>query len=204
MAPKTGKGKGAAKDIGGTEPPENESAVRRTQLAYFPSMVDAVHLKNFFLPLWGRKTTGHPATRVIPADCNKGGSKRYPFFVDFFFCRLCPPFSDFFNDIMHTFSFYLLDLTPNAVACLAHLCEGFAGVVPSMALFCHYFYPRVQPGGALSRSVSWILRTQEKGAYPEGAVKESWDECRGRWCWISKKDPPEFCWSVRQEPLTRN
>ena len=55
MAPKTGKGKGAAKDIGGTEPPENESAVRRTQLAYFPSQVDVVHLRDNFKPLWGDK-----------------------------------------------------------------------------------------------------------------------------------------------------
>ena len=47
---------------------------------------------------------------------------------------------------MRTFGFNLLDLTPNTVAylaCFAHLCEGFAGLVPSMALFRHYFSPRV-------------------------------------------------------------
>ena len=68
MAPKTSRGKGAAKDAGEKEAPESELAVRRTQLAYFPSTVGAIHHKNFFLPLWGRETTGHPATCVVPAD----------------------------------------------------------------------------------------------------------------------------------------
>ena len=62
-------------------------------------MVDEIHLRDFFKPLWGAETTGHPATCVIPANCVKAGPNRYP------------PFSDFFNDVMHTFSFYLLDLT---------------------------------------------------------------------------------------------
>ena len=120
-------------------------------------MVDAVHLKNFFLPLWGRKMTGHPATRVVPADFAKDGPNRYPFFVDFFSCGLCSPFSDFFNDVMHTYGFHLLDLTLNAVVCMAlfaHLCEGFAGGLPSTALFRHYFCPRLQPGGAISGSIA--------------------------------------------------
>ena len=155
MAPKTSRGKGVAKDAGEREAPESELAARRMQLAYFPSTVDAVHLKNFFLPLWGRKTTGHTATRVVPADFAKDGPNRYPLFVDFFSCRLCPPFSDFFNNVMHTYGFHLLDLTPNVVACLAlfaHLCEGFAWVLPSTMLFRHYFYPRIQRGGAISGS----------------------------------------------------
>ncbi|XP_073361819.1 uncharacterized protein [Aegilops tauschii subsp. strangulata] len=37
----------------------------------------------------------------------------------------------------------------NALACMAlfaHLCEGFAGVHPNLALFRHYFFPRIQKG----------------------------------------------------------
>ena len=85
----------------------------------------------------GGETTGHPTTRVILANCAEAAPNRYPFFVDYFSCGLCPPFSDFFNDIMHTFGFHLLDLTPNVVACLAcfsHLSEGFVGVVDSIDL----------------------------------------------------------------------
>ena len=189
MAPKTSKGKGVAKDDGGKEVPESELVDLRTLCALFTLTVDALTLRDMFRPLWGvktgRETTGHPATRVIPANCAEAAPNRYPFFVDYFSCGLCPPFSDFFNDIMHTFGFHLLDFTPNAVLCMAlfaHLCEGFAGVVPNTALFRHYFYPRIQKGGAISGCITWIPRSQ--GTYPEGAQKERWEEWRGRWCWI--------------------
>ena len=155
-------------------------------------MVGAVHLRDYFRPLWGAKTTGHPATHIIPADFAEADPNRYPFFIDYFSCGLSPPFSDFFNDVMHTFGFHLLDFTPNAVACMAlfaHLCEGFAGMLPSTALFRHYFFPRNQPWGAISDCVTWIPRPQEKGTYPEGAQKERWEEWRGRWLWIEEKDP---------------
>lgn len=89
MAPKTSKSKGVARDAGGMEPPESESAAQRTQVAYFPPTVDAVHLRDNFMPLWGCKTggetMGHPATRVIPAGCAKAAPNRYPFFVHYFF-----------------------------------------------------------------------------------------------------------------------
>ena len=202
MAPKTSKGKGTAKDVGGKEALESELAVRWTQLAYFPSTVDAVHLRDNFKPLWGCKMKGHPATRIIPAGFAEPGPNRYPFFVDYFSCGLCPPFSDFFNDIMHTYDFHLLDFRPFAMACMAffaHLCEGFAGVHPSTTLFRHYFYPRVQKGGAISGCVAWIPRSQGKGTYSQGAQKERWEEWRGRWCWIVEEDPQEFC-RVRQAP----
>ena len=55
MAPKTGEGKGAAKSTGWAEPPENELAAQRTELAYFPSMVDVAYLRDNFRPLWGSR-----------------------------------------------------------------------------------------------------------------------------------------------------
>ena len=73
---------------------------------------------------------------------------------------------------MHTYGFHVLDLTTNATACMAffaHLCEGFAGVLPSTTLFRHYFYPRIQSGDTISGCIAWIPRSQEKGTYPEGA-----------------------------------
>ena len=123
MAPKSIKGKGVAKNAGAAEPPESLLAVQRTQSAFFPLTADVFELWEAFKPLWGVKTggekMGHPDTRVIPANCAEAAPNRYPFFVDYFSCGLCPPFSDFFSDIMHTFGFRLLDFTPNAVACMA-------------------------------------------------------------------------------------
>ena len=206
MAPKSTKGKGAAKDAGAVEPSESELAARRAQFALFSSMVDVPMLRGMFKDLWGVKTggenTGHPTTHVVPASAG-ASPKWYPFFVDYFSCGLCPPFSDFFKDIMHTYGFHLLDFTPNAVACMAlfaHLCEGFVVVHPSTALFHHYFSPRIQKGGAITGSVAWIPRA--KGAYPDGATKERWEEWRGQWCWIEEEDPTAF-YEVRREASVR-
>ena len=80
---------------------------------------------------------------------------------------------------MHTYGFHLLDLVPNAVLCMAlfaHLCEGFAGLLPSTTLFSHYFSPRIQLWGAISKSISWIPRAHKKGTHPEGAQKERWED----------------------------
>ena len=157
MAPKASKGKGVAKDAGGKEAPESELVELRTQYALFTSTVDALLLKEQFRPLWGRETSGHPATRIVPTAFAEAGPNWYHFFVNYLSCGLCPPFSDFFNDIMHTYGFHLLDLTWNVVACMAffaHLCEGFARVHPSTALFRHYFTPRIQPGGAISGCIT--------------------------------------------------
>src|SRR4051812_49061340 len=71
----------------------------------------------------------------------------YPFFALFFYCGLCPPFSKFFCDVMNTYGLHLLDFTPNAVltmAVFAHLCENFVGIHPNVALFRHFFSPRVE------------------------------------------------------------
>ena len=52
MAPKSGKGKGAAKDMREKETPESEAAVWRVQAAYFiPSTVDVFGLRDYFKPL---------------------------------------------------------------------------------------------------------------------------------------------------------
>ena len=92
MAPKSTKGK--AKDAGATEPPESVLAAQWTQFAYFPSTVDVFELRDCFRALWGCKTggetTGHPATRVIPANCAEAAPNRYPFFIVYFSCGLRP------------------------------------------------------------------------------------------------------------------
>ncbi|SPT20297.1 unnamed protein product [Triticum aestivum] len=82
------------------------------------------------------ETRVHPRTKVLPAVAWKQAPNGYPFFALFFYCGLCPPFSEFFCDIMNTYGFRLLDFTPNAVltmAVFAHLCENFVGVHPNVA-----------------------------------------------------------------------
>ena len=52
MAPKTGKGKGVAKDAGEKEVPESELAARRTQLAYSPTAPSIASRRRSACPLW--------------------------------------------------------------------------------------------------------------------------------------------------------
>jgi hypothetical protein len=206
MEPKASKGKEVPKASKGKEVLESELVKMRKKHVVFAPTLDARALKERYLCMWGRATTGHPATRVIPASCAKAASDKFSFFVDYFYCGLCPPFSDFLNDIMYTYGFHILDFMPNAVTCMsvfAHLCENFAGVVPNTALFCHYFIPRIQAGEALSGCVAWIPRAWNKDVYPEGVYREKWDEWRGRWCWITEQDPQPFC-MPRQTRLIRD
>ena len=110
MVPKSTKSKGAVKDAGVSEQPERELVARRAQSAYFPSTVGVPELREMFKDLWGVKTggekTGHPATHVVPASAGPS-PHRYPFFVDYFYCGLCPP----------SLIFSRTSCTPMACAC---------------------------------------------------------------------------------------
>ena len=97
MAPKN-KGKGALKVS--EEVPEDELVMRRREHVIFAPRLDARALKYRYQFMWGRETTGHPATRVIPGPNGVPGPDRYPFFVDYLYCGLCPPFLDFFNVVL--------------------------------------------------------------------------------------------------------
>ena len=152
----------------------------------------------------GRGEFGASSHACHPRRLRRGCPKSVPLLCRLFFLRALSSLLRFLSDIMHTFGFRLLDFTPNAVAFMAlfaHLCEGFAGVHPNTALFRHYFSPRIQPGGAISGCIAWVSRSM--GAYPEGAMKERWEEWRGRWCWIKEKDPPNFCRGRNAPPVRR-
>jgi hypothetical protein len=143
---------------------ETQAQMKRRKHALFAPTLTGADLKARFQCMWAVETKAHPRTRVRAAT-DDGEVTKYPFFAVYFWCGLCPPFSDFFNDIMHTFNLRLLDLTPNAVTTMsifAHLCENFAGVTPNTALFSHYFTPRVEKGEPLTAGVSWVSRQGTK------------------------------------------
>ena len=176
MAPKFAKGKGVAKGAGTVEPPESALSGDRTKSAFFfPSTVDVQELRASFKPLWGVKTggedSGHPATRIIPAACADPASNRYPFFVDYFSCGLCP-----------------LRLSPLG---FYSECGGVHGFLrASLRRFCQgaaqhgALAPLLLPSDPAGRCRLWLRHLDPKiqGAYPDGAVKDRWEEWRGRWC----------------------
>ncbi|KAE8775121.1 hypothetical protein D1007_52397 [Hordeum vulgare] len=142
-------------------------AKKRQELALFPPGIETHALWNRYRFMWAVKTTMHPPT-IVKARESGPEPDKYPFFANFFYCGLCPPFSEFFVDIRQTYGFRLLDFTPNVVTCMsifAHLNENFIGIVPNTALFHHYFIPRIQRGDVLPDSITWIPRTGFKEAY---------------------------------------
>ncbi|KAI4995777.1 hypothetical protein ZWY2020_037865 [Hordeum vulgare] len=190
MQPKASKGKEGRGVV-----PESELAKMRKKLVVFPPALDVKALRDQYLCMWARETKVHPATRVNPGS-SSGGPDKFPFFADYFYYGLCPPFSDFFVDIMYTYGFQLLDFTSTVVTCMsvfAHLCENIAGVTPNIALFRHYFIPRIQKGDALSNSITWIPRTRNKEIYPDRVFHEKWEEWRAKWCWTQEEEPQPFC-----------
>jgi hypothetical protein len=199
MAPKADTGKTAK-----SAEAERLAALRRKHIV-FPSTLTRRELRERYYLFWSAETKAHPGTQVFAPSATDLGPNKYPFFTVYFYCGLCPPFSEFFCDIMNTYGFHLLDFTPNAVltmAIFAHLCENFAGVNPSTALFRHYFIPRVEKGEPLSGGIAWISRTGKKDMYLKGELRGRWDDWRSDWCWIVEEDPPSFT-APRKAPVVR-
>ena len=167
---------------------------RRENVVFHPPALSKSDLVREYAFMWGKETRDHGAPHVLPGDI-KPSADKYPFFTAYFYCGLVPPFSDFFSELMWTYGFRLLDFTPNAVTCMsvfAHMCENFVGVAPNVALFRHFFIPRIE-GDALSGSITWIPRPGSKQIYLEGLLHPKWEEWRATWCWIKEKDFPDYC-----------
>ena len=74
------------------------------------------------------------------------GGAFYPFFLHGVFAGLVPTLSGFFYAVLRHYNLHTLHLHPNYVLLLsifAFYCEAFVGVMPSVVLFCHFFYLRI-------------------------------------------------------------
>ena len=80
--------RGAAKGAGNLPPPK----------------LAARELREYYYLFWSTETRAHPRTKVLPAVASRMAPNGYPFFALFFYCGLCPPFSEFFCDIMNTYA----------------------------------------------------------------------------------------------------
>ena len=61
----------------------------------------------------------------------------------------------FLHVVLGTYGLALAALHPNAQLLLAifqHFCETYVGVKPNVALFCHYFCPRVEVRVVMTKS----------------------------------------------------
>ena len=104
MAPKAGKAVKSAEAL--------RLEALRKERATFPPQLDAKELREYYYLFWSMETRAHPRTKVLPTAALELAPNGYPFFALFFYCGLCPPFSEFFCDIMNTYGFRLFDFTP--------------------------------------------------------------------------------------------
>ena len=93
MPPKSTKGKSKNKD---KETAESKLIKMRKEKAVFPPILDEKTLKKMYQALWASETRAHPATQVRAASAAAPAAAKpgeYPFFTDYFWCGLCPPYS---------------------------------------------------------------------------------------------------------------
>ena len=102
------------------------------------------------------------ATQIWPGSRNAREleATTFPLFIHTIFAGLLPPFSDFFCAILDHYQIHALHLQPNSVlllAIFAYLCEGFLGMMPSVALWRCFYSLRVTAGNQRSGCVSWRI-----------------------------------------------
>ena len=124
------------------------------------------------------------ATCILPPSATRE-PHQIPIFAIFMRMGLVPPFSDIFLVILEAYGLKLLHLTPSAILDLtifAYTCEAFVGVVPFVALFRHFFYPRACKEGWMGGGVTFYFRPRIKAAgYPKIVIKSKWEEWRAGW-----------------------
>ena len=84
----------------------------------------------------------------------------------------------------------------------AYTCEAFVGVTPSVALFRHFFYPRVGKEGWLGGGVTFCFRPNVKQVYPEMVVKSKWDEWRRGWFLVGVPEALPHLQEPKEHPVS--
>ena len=110
-----------------------------------------------------------------------------PFFSCFLAMGLVPPISRFCLAVLSSYGLLISQLHPHAVLIMAafqHLCEGFVGVTPSVALFRHIYHLRVDAPPVPAGGVTWCLRSNFSREYVNGELLSMWEEWRGAWSYV--------------------
>jgi hypothetical protein len=85
-----------------------------------------------------------------------------PFFKCFLLAGMVPLVSDFYGTILEECKLRCSHLHLQAVLLLSifsHLCDGFIGIPPSVAFFCHFYYPRSPADKSLGCGMTLCLRS---------------------------------------------
>ena len=178
MAPKRASGNGR-------EPSkkEREHNEWRPTFAFFPPGFDAeetARLTRSAAQAWNE----HGVTECRPTSFNDITPRDARIFSCFIVAGLVPPMSLFFHAVLAAYGLHVSHIHPNAMLTLAmfqHCCEAFVGIKPSVALFRHFFRPRVEEG-RVSGSLTFTCRSSSR--FIPMDVRSKWEEYRHQWCFI--------------------
>ncbi|XP_024314363.1 uncharacterized protein LOC106865415 isoform X1 [Brachypodium distachyon] len=104
---------------------------------------------------------------------------------------------------MAAYQLKVAQLHPTSLFLLAvfqFLCEGFVGVMPLVALFRHYFYPRIEQTGVMSSGVSFRARDKMKSEFIVQTDKKIEKEWRADWCWVRVDELDKFLHTPTELP----
>ena len=155
----------------------------RPTFAFFPPGMDleaTTRLARSAATAWNE----HGATLCRPGSCNDLTPADARIFACFVVAGLIPPMSHFFHAVLAAYGLHVAHIHPNAMVTLAmfqHCCEAFVGIRPSMALFRHFFQPRVATGH-VSGSLTFARRSSSQ--FIPMDVRSKWEEHRHQWCFI--------------------
>lgn len=120
------------------------------------------------------------ALRVGSTKPKASDSTFYPFFMSNIIAGLVPPFSDFFYSVLSHYKIHTLHLHPNSVLLLsifAFYCEAYVGVMPSVALLCHFFFLGLKEGPC-SGCVGFVVANKTNAISTAGKKAEGF---RSKW-----------------------
>lgn len=100
-----------------------------------------------------------------------------------------PPFSKFLLAFLDVHHINLIHLAPNSILHLSifsHFCETFVRVLPSVALWSHYFiqYAMSQCIPDVLGSCYFRLRDHHKAEYLPYQFRSKWDDWENSWYYI--------------------
>ena len=162
MAPKLQptKKRGKSKDLSHLTTRERDWEAWRTTHPFYPPGKDKKGVNKLADAIASKGNEhGHTVLHEAGAPARKLTALDVRFFVCFLLAGLVLPLSAFLVAVLADYGLLLAHLHPNAVLLLAifqYLCETFVGIHPNVALFRHYYYPRVE-GEALSGSITFRL-----------------------------------------------
>jgi hypothetical protein len=134
---------------------------------------------------------GETAVRLSTVSSDSLGETFCPLFLHNIYAGLVPPFSSFFLAILNHYQIHALHLHPSSTFLLsifAFYCEAFIGVMPSIALFRHFFYLRtspdqcsgcvnfiaVHPGNGISKSKKKVEEFWRKWVFADAKRSRRW------------------------------